>query len=427
VSLEQRYIDWVPRGESALGEWFDVRHASIGRSMAVCRLHPHTNDPARAARLRSVAALRHPNIVAIVDADLDGDSPFIVIDGAARHSLQSALDEGPVPPERALRWIRGMLRAVRFAHLHGVHHGALAPSRVLLDAAGSVQLGEFGVTAAAADPRGHTVAIDSDAMAYLPLHVLRNPNAYDQATDCHAAAAIAFHLLLGDVVEGQAPASIPGVSEPIVDTLADLMQRDADVDTLERALRALAHVPESFDDVAGPALDDAPYSESSAATIFEASPIELDAAPAAFDAAPVARPAGAPASGTMVMSAPVRHRFETGGQVVAPEATDADAIRASLRQLEGLPANGGATVVESPFDSPEHRAEARDASGMVLDALGGEVEDNGRDDGEHTPFAHQDDATNELNAAIHAAAAVAREARQRAQEALRRHAHLFRS
>jgi predicted RNase H-like HicB family nuclease len=81
---------------------------------------------------------------------------------------------------------------------------------------------------------------------------------------------------------------------------------------------------------------------------------------------------------------------------------------------------GGATVIEGAHDDDDALANLREASGMVLDALGGEVDDH-----EQTPLAPQDDATDELQAGIQAAAAVAREARQRAQEALRRHAHLF--
>lgn len=413
MSIEQRYIDWVPRGESALGEWFEVRHAALGRAMSLCRLHETTGDAARNARLRSVATLHHPNIVAIVDADWDGATPYFVVDGIAERTLHDVLLEGRVPVDRALVWIRQLLRALHYAHQRGVHHGALAPSRVRLDAAHAVQLAEFGVTAAAADPKGHTVAIDSDAMAYLPLHVLRNPDAYEHATDAHAAAAIGFHLLLGAVVEGPAPAKIDGVDDTVTDALAELMQRDASPLALTRAIRALGHVTEPLGDLAQDRPTDERNTVSSAATIFEAAPADADEI-APLHQAPVR------SSGTIVMSPPAQRRFESGAQALVPEGASADAIRQSLRHLEGMTAEGGATVIEGAHDDDDALANLREASGMVLDALGGEVDDH-----EQTPLAPQDDATDELQAGIQAAAAAAREARQRAQEALRRHAHLF--
>lgn len=422
MTLEQRYTDLEATGASRLGDVFTARHATLGRVVRICRLSAGITDrDALFERLRAVAQLQHPNIAAVIDADFDADPAFFVTDGAQGDSLRERLDGGRMPHDAAVRAVRDLFRGLAHAHEHGVPHGSLGPSRLHFDATNTLRIADFGTQAATADPSGATVAIDTDAMPYLPVHVLRNPDAYDDATDFHCAGALALHMLLGEVVEGAPPSTIDGISEGAVAALHALLSRDATLDTLRSALAAFDHAP-----VAASATPAAPTT----------------AAIPAEEAPQLARPSTPRrriSSGTMVMATPVG-AGDTGAHPAAlpgsPATGTEDSVghdTAALERLAGRPNRAGETLLENPYEDP---------SQSVLEALGGAEDDDeppmaappveaeapdDDDIGSADTPAVTADQTEERNAALFEATARAREARERAQEKMAKYAALLSS
>ncbi|XVV39455.1 BTAD domain-containing putative transcriptional regulator [Streptomyces sp. CA-100214] len=113
------------------------------------RLHDPDRDPAsRRAFLRDARRLTettHPNVVAVLDAGIEDDVPYVVmehLDGVALHTL--ARSNGRRLPAPLVVSVGAQLaRALTALHRAGVTHGGLEASRVVLLPDGTVRLSLF--------------------------------------------------------------------------------------------------------------------------------------------------------------------------------------------------------------------------------------------------------------------------------------------
>ncbi|WP_169514745.1 serine/threonine-protein kinase [Actinomadura atramentaria] len=93
---------------------------------------------------RAVAALDHPNIVAVHDVVEEPDV-YLVMQYVQGTSLQDA--DVPLPPERVRALGLALLDALRAAHAQGIVHRDVKPANVLLADSGGVVLADFGIAA----------------------------------------------------------------------------------------------------------------------------------------------------------------------------------------------------------------------------------------------------------------------------------------
>ena len=92
-------------GAGGMGEVFKAWDPRLERDVAIKLLHPETaGDAARQKRLlaegRAASALNHPNILRVYDADIDGDSYYLVSEWLEGNSLRDELSRGPIPLRR---------------------------------------------------------------------------------------------------------------------------------------------------------------------------------------------------------------------------------------------------------------------------------------------------------------------------------------
>ncbi|GLW64386.1 hypothetical protein Arub01_26300 [Actinomadura rubrobrunea] len=216
-----------------------------GRSVAVKLLHLRlSGEPA--ARSRFVGALAPARRVmgcctaAILDADVDGDRPFVVGDYVDGPSLQRLVDEeGPRGGAVMERLAAGIMIAVTAAHQAGTAHHDLKPRNVLLGRSGPM-VTDLGVVqaleAVSAAPTGRV----TDDPSY------KAPEQLSGMGVGPAADVFAWAATLLFAASGTAPFAGASPSE--------IMQRivydDPDVSVLPRTLRdavadALAKDPKS--------------------------------------------------------------------------------------------------------------------------------------------------------------------------------------
>jgi WD40 repeat protein/tRNA A-37 threonylcarbamoyl transferase component Bud32 len=98
---------------------------------------------------------KHPGVVSLLDADLDGEVPFYAMDYMEGGSLERFADPANrADPVRAAAWLEQMAEALAYVHSKGLIHCDLKPANVLLDDEGRVRLADFGQSRIVTDSSG---------------------------------------------------------------------------------------------------------------------------------------------------------------------------------------------------------------------------------------------------------------------------------
>ena len=98
------------------------------------------------AEAELAASLDHPHVVPIYEAGDEDGHLFIAMRYVEGSDLKALTRDGPLSPERALELCSQVADALDFAHEHGLVHGDVKPSNVLLDGRDHAYLADFGVT-----------------------------------------------------------------------------------------------------------------------------------------------------------------------------------------------------------------------------------------------------------------------------------------
>jgi tRNA A-37 threonylcarbamoyl transferase component Bud32 len=158
-------LEIVGKGGSAIV--YRARDTKLAREVAVKLLLPSLskNEQARARfvnEARAIAAIRHPNVVAIYEVGEQQGVPFIVMEYLPAGSLQARIAaHGPLTAAECMTVSSQLAAALEVAHATGLHHRDVKPSNVLIDIwPTSIKLGDFGLaspkTGAAISSRGGT-------------------------------------------------------------------------------------------------------------------------------------------------------------------------------------------------------------------------------------------------------------------------------
>ena len=101
---------------------------------------------------KTIAALRHPNVVQVYDFGPLGDTYYLAMEYVEGTDLQAEMnrrrkDNRPFTPGEILRLLGQVAEALDYAHGQGVIHRDVKPGNVLLAASGQAILSDFGLAA----------------------------------------------------------------------------------------------------------------------------------------------------------------------------------------------------------------------------------------------------------------------------------------
>jgi eukaryotic-like serine/threonine-protein kinase len=201
-----------PLGAGGMGEVYRAKDTRLGREVAL-KILPEffTRDPDRLRRFeqeaRAVAALNHPNILAIHDIGEQDGSPFLVSELLEGESLRTALDRGVLPQRKTIEYGVQIAQGLAAAHEKGIVHRDLKPENIFVTKDGRIKILDFGLAKlaqkAGADPDevtmtgAHTAAgVIMGTASYMAPEQVRGENA-DARTDIFAFGAVLFEMLFG--------------------------------------------------------------------------------------------------------------------------------------------------------------------------------------------------------------------------------------
>jgi serine/threonine protein kinase/tetratricopeptide (TPR) repeat protein len=137
-------------GEGGMGQVYRALDTRLGREVAVKVLpEAFAHDPVRQARFereaRAVAALSHPNILAIHDYGTHDGVPYAVMELLEGETLRSRLALGPLPFRDAVAVGAAMAEGLAAAHAKNIVHRDLKPENLFLTTDGLVKILDFGI------------------------------------------------------------------------------------------------------------------------------------------------------------------------------------------------------------------------------------------------------------------------------------------
>jgi eukaryotic-like serine/threonine-protein kinase len=206
----------APLGSGGMGEVYRARDPRLGREVALKVLPSDlAANPSSLARFqqeaRHVAALNHPNIIALFDLGTEQGVAYIVtelVDGATLRGVKL--------PLRKVTDIGAQIAdALAAAHSAGVTHRDIKPDNVMVTREGRVKVLDFGVAKVTGPPVQDAVTIAHTAIGsavgtvgYMAPEQVRGDDV-DPRADIFAVGALLYELLAGEpAFKGETAAEI---------------------------------------------------------------------------------------------------------------------------------------------------------------------------------------------------------------------------
>jgi WD40 repeat protein len=147
----------------------------------------------------AVAALRHPNIVAIYEIGEHNGSHFLSLEYVDGGNFAELVRHRPLPARRAAGYLKIIAEAVEHAHQRGVLHRDLKPSNILLDVFDQPRVTDFGLAKLAGHDGALTVAGQVlGSPNYMPPEQAAGKfSDTTPASDVYSLGAILYELLSG--------------------------------------------------------------------------------------------------------------------------------------------------------------------------------------------------------------------------------------
>ncbi len=228
-----------PLGQGGFSEvWRAQRGAGPHVALKIL-LHPE-----HVAQLRqeasALAVVRGPGIVPVHDVALEHDPPYMALGllegGDLRSRLQGSIWTAPVlnlhdpanrrlPPLEAIGIFEKLLAILARVHQDGVVHGDLKPENLLFDAAGTLTVGDFGLSRRISQRSASlsvSLSLDDARIAGTLDYMAPEQRAGERPTtrsDVYAAGVILYEMLVGERPQGRfrMPCRVDRRIPPVVD------------------------------------------------------------------------------------------------------------------------------------------------------------------------------------------------------------------
>jgi len=236
-------------GRGGMGTVYRAYHPALDRLVAIKVLPEAFSDDSEFAErflqeARSVARLKHPNILQVFDFDQSDGRSYLVMELVEGGRLSDRLGR-PMDLREVIRLLMPLAGALDYAHAHGIVHRDIKPSNILLHVDGTPVLADFGLAKLASATRSITA---TGTVVGTPEYMSPEQSAGEPIgppSDRYSMAIVAYEMLTGRVpFQADTPAAVllshlNKAVPPAVELRGELSGH------IDAALqRALAKVPE---------------------------------------------------------------------------------------------------------------------------------------------------------------------------------------
>jgi eukaryotic-like serine/threonine-protein kinase len=197
-------------GQGGMGEIYRARHAMLRRPTAVkLLLGGGSEEQLRRfeKEVQLTAGLTHPNTISIYDYGRTPDGVFYyameLLEGMTLEELVE--HHGPLPPGRAIHFLKQVCGALNEAHQSGLIHRDIKPANIFVCRRGAIadfiKVLDFGLVREVQREENLKLSnlnVVVGTPLYMSPEAIVEPNGVDAATDIYALGAVAYFLLTGE-------------------------------------------------------------------------------------------------------------------------------------------------------------------------------------------------------------------------------------
>ncbi len=235
-------------GEGGMGIVYRARDLTLDREVAIKVIRSDAlagNAGERFVReAQACSRINHPNIVTVYAAGRDGDIPYLAMELLRGENMRAVIERGPVPWERAIGWIAGILDALARLHAEGIVHRDLKPDNVMIAESGVAKLMDFGIARLGT---GGTMTVDGATLGtahYMSPEQVEGKRV-DARSDLFSMGSVLYELLAGEpAFPGEHPLAamyaithesprplaeiVPGLPPALQETVARAIEKNPD-------------------------------------------------------------------------------------------------------------------------------------------------------------------------------------------------------
>ena len=207
LALGPQYELGAEIGRGGMGVVYRAKDTALERDVAVKVIHPELASHEGLARrflaeARTIARLRHPNIVSIHTAGTGEDLLFYVMDDVPGQTLRERLTrDRRLEPAEAARITADLAAALDAAGKAGVVHRDIKPENILLDSqTGRALLVDFGIARAIASDPSVAAVTGAGVAVGTPTYMSPEQAAgeeVDTRSDIYSLGVAAYEMLAG--------------------------------------------------------------------------------------------------------------------------------------------------------------------------------------------------------------------------------------
>jgi serine/threonine-protein kinase len=206
--VDGRYKILEAMASGAMGAVYKAEREPVGKLVAIKFLHSSfAKDKEFLTRFeretRVMSKLAHPNCVSVVDFGVWEGAPYLAMEYVAGRTLREIIDDGRLPPQRALLLAKQIAAGLAHAHAQGVTHRDVKPANIMItDEIGQgdhVRILDFGL----ARLRGNVGrdATQTNVVVGTPNYMAPEQTiggaAIDARTDVYAVGVVLFEMIAG--------------------------------------------------------------------------------------------------------------------------------------------------------------------------------------------------------------------------------------